>query len=149
MKRILAFLMVVLMMLTLSACARKEKPTIKIKYDSVSSIVFKRMELSDTDATLRTYYQKKITGEDDVKSVLDWICSLSLLKHEAIEVPSEKIEYLMKFGDTKEHVLIFFDDYVVYDSTAYTFKNPTQQEEVIEKYNLLNYEEQETELDLF
>ena len=149
MKKILAFLAIVLTLVTMSACARKEKPAIKIKYDSVSSVTFKRTVFSDTDASLRTYFKKEITNEEDVRLVLDWVCSLSLSKHDPIEVPSEKIEYLMKFGDTKEHTLIFFDDYVVYDSTAYTYKNPNQQGEVSEKYNMLNYEEQKTELDLY
>lgn len=149
MKRIIAVVALAVMLFSMSACARKIRPDINIKTESVTALSFKRTVFSSTDVTSREYMQKRITEQQDIKALTDWISDLRLEKHDPIEVPVEMIEYFIILEGKKEHTLIFYGDYVVYDATAYTFKNSAQRHEVVEKYNMLNYEEQQTELELF
>lgn len=148
MKKIIAVITLCVLMLTMGSCARKVRPVINIKHESVTTVTFKRTVFSTDNPITRDYMQKTVTEANDVEQLLDWIESLDLKKHEAIEVPTEKIEYVILLGDTKQHTLVFFENYAVYDSTAYTFNTPAQKDSVSEKYNMLNYKETETELDL-
>jgi len=147
MKKIIS-LMLALVLLMFCGCAYKSTPAIKIKHDSVEKIEFKRTEFSTDDPLARNYVKKTVINENDITSIIKWIEKLELIKHEAIEIPVEEVKYVITLCGVKDHTLIFYDKYVVYDNTAFTFEKASQQQQVSEKYNLLNYEEQTTELDL-
>lgn len=150
MKRSVAlFLAVIALFTVLCGCKRIERPEIKIKYDSVNAIEFKKRIFSDQNDNKHESVLKTVTKREDIDSLLKWIESLDITEHEAIEIPAEKVEYYIVLDSIKEHELIFFDNYVVYDTTAYTFDDPDDKQSVAEKYNLLNYEQKETELGLF
>ena len=148
MKKIISVISILMIALCLFSCARKTKPPFVIKHESVESVDFKRTVYSADDPSVRSYVQKSVTAKEDVEDVLCWIEKLKLEKHDAIEVPIEKVQYVIVLNGIKDHKLVFMDQYVVYDSTAYTYKDSSQMSEVANKYNLLNYEQKDTKLDL-
>lgn len=139
----------VILLLLLCGCALKNTPSLRLKAESVDSVEIKKTCIDPIDAQKRTYVSKTVTGRDDVDKIIAWLESLKLEKHDAIEIPAEQVLYVINLNGTKNHRLIFIEGYVIYDAAAYTYKDPAQQNEIIKKYNLLNYAEQETELDLF
>lgn len=147
MKRIISFVLIAVMLFfTLTSCAEKFYPEIKINTENVTSVEFKKTYFED-DGT-RVHKQKKITDSDDIEAVADWLSDLRLTEHSAIEIPVEKISYVMIINGKKVHRVIFMDEFIIYDSTAYTFDNEKDLNAVQEKYDLLGYTEEETELDL-
>ena len=145
--RIMSAVMI-LLLLFMCGCSKKSSPAIKIKSESVTSVVFKKTGYSDTDATARTYTSKTVTERRDIDNLIDWVESFDLEKQSAIEIPVEQVEFVIELNGTMLHKLIFLGDYVVLDTTAYTFKNASDKSKVLQKYNLLNYEEAKAELDL-
>ncbi|MBQ8605609.1 MAG: hypothetical protein IJ408_02630 [Clostridia bacterium] len=141
MKRIICLLACLVMIFSCASCAKRTKPAIVIKHESVTSLEFKRTVFSADDPTLRSYFQKTITESEDVEKLICWIEDLKLEKHSAIEVPIEKVQYVIVLKGVKDHRLVFMDNYVIFDSTAYTYKDPDSMSEVGEKYNLSNYSE--------
>ncbi len=136
-----------LIALLICGCAVKYRPEIVIKSDSVTSIDFKKTYFPEGEGS-RTYSVKKLTEREDIDELSAWLESLRLVKQDAIEVPVEQVEYVIVLNGAKEHTAIFMNEYIIYDRTAYTFENETQRGAVSEKYNLLNYPEQQTQLDL-
>ncbi len=145
-KRIISAFLIVLLLCVNVGCARKTKPVFNIKHESVTSIDFKRSTYAQNGNLSLKCVQKTVDDTDDIEKLLTFVESLKLVKHAPIEVPSEKIQYVMVLNGVKDHKLVFMDEYVVYDSTAYTYKNLSQKSEVAEKYNLLNYPETESDL---
>lgn len=146
MKRLICFVLIIMMLICAVSCARKTKPPFVIKHESVTSIEFKRTVYSADNPVERSYLQKSVTDKNDVENVICWIEELKLEKHDAIEVPIEQIQYVIVLKGIKDHRLVFMDEYVIFDATAYTYTDEKQMTEVAQKYNLLNYSEQETEL---
>lgn len=132
----------------LFGCAKKTRPMLDIKKESVTSIEFKKTCYKDDEPDYREYVSKTVTEREDLDALINWVLSLKLAKQNAIEVPVERVEYVIILNGAKEHRLIFMDDYIVYDTAAFVYANPSQKEQVKEKYNLLNYEEKAAELDL-
>lgn len=141
MKKIVSLAVAVLLLLTLASCARKTKPQINIKHDSVTSIEFISASTSATDPTARSYAMKTVSESDDIEAIICWIEDLDLEKHAAIEVPIENVSHVIVLKGVKDHKLIFMNEYVIYDSNAYTYKKTKQSTQVAQKYNLLNYPE--------
>lgn len=147
MKRTLSLIAVCIILLTAcSSCARKTSPAFTIKKESVTSIDFKKNSLSADDPTKTVTVQKSVTDKEDVEAVIAWVHSLKLEKHDPIEFPIETIRYMMVLNGVKDHQLIFLDNYVVFDSTAYLYTDKAQASEASEKYALLNYPESDTTL---
>lgn len=145
--RIISAVMI-LLLLFMCGCSKKSSPVIKIKNESVTTVVFKKTGYSDTDAAARTYTSKTITERRDIDNLIDWLETFALEKQSAIEIPVEQVEFVIELKGTILHKLIFLGGYVVLDTTAYTFKNASDKLKVLEKYNLLNYAETKAELDL-
>lgn len=147
MKRTISLFILCLFIVTaVPSCARKTSPAFTIKKESVSSIDFKKNTLL-ADEGVKTYtVQKSVTGKEDIEAVISWVHSLKLEKHEPIEFPMETIRYMMVLKGVKDHLLIFLDDYVVFDSIAYSYTDKAAAKKVAEKYNLLNYPESDTTL---
>ncbi len=145
MKRIIAIFTVLLIIMTLfSSCAKKVSPSIKLNSDNVTSIEFKKTVFGlEND-----YKQKTVTEKDDIKTLCDWLTKLRLTKHEAIEIPVEKIRYAIILYGTKEHRVVFMDEYIIYDNDAYTFDRPGDLDSVSSRYDLLNYTESDAKLGL-
>lgn len=148
MKRTAVFAAVLVLLISLCGCAEKTKPALDIKSESVTSIEFKRTCYSDDDPSFRSYVSKTVSQREDIDEVINWAKSLKLSKQSAIEIPVEKVEYVIVLNGVKKHKLIFMGDYIVLDAAAYTFDNPAQKTQVREKYNMLNYSENSAELDL-
>lgn len=145
MKRILSILAALVIILTaFSSCAKKFSPSIKIKSDSVTTVEFKKTVFG----TSNTYKQKTVTDTDDIKALCQWLTGLSLTKHDAIEIPVEKISYAIILKGTKEHRVVFMDEYIIYDNDAYTFNKNRDADAVTGKYDLLNYTETDATLGL-
>ncbi len=143
------FLTAALMALVIFAgCTEKQRPVLQINNESVTSIEFKKTCYSDEDPDSRSYVSKTVTEKDDINQIIDWAKSLPLVRHDAIEIPVEQVDYVIVLNGVKQHKLIFLDDYVVLDTTAFIYENPDSKSEISEKYNLLNYEETETQLEL-
>ena len=132
----------------LFGCAKKTRPMLDIKKESVTSIEFKKTCYKEDEPDYREYVSKTVTEREDLDTLINWAQSLKLEKQNAIEVPVERVEYVIILNGVKEHRLIFLDDYIVYDTVAFVYANPSQKEQVKEKYNLLNYEEKAAKLDL-
>ncbi len=145
-KVFLAAMLAVLMIFT--GCAEKQRPVLQINNESVTSIEFKKTCVSQQDPDARTYVSKTVTEKQDVDELIEWAKSLKLKKQDAIEIPVEQVDYVIVLNGVKEHKLIFLNEYVVLDTTAYTYENPDDKSQASEKYNLLNYEETETQLNL-
>ena len=139
---------VLLCAVMLFGCAEKTRPALDIKKESVTSIEFKKTCYKEDVPDYREYVSKTVTEREDLDALINWTQSLRLEKQSAIEVPVERVEYVIVLKGVKEHRLIFLDDYIVYDTAAFVYANPSQKEQVKEKYNLLNYEEKAAELDL-
>lgn len=148
MKKIVSLILILALSLSLFGCTRKSRPAIDIKYESVQSVYFKRTVFSTESPDKRDYFVKSVTDTDGIKSVLDWIESLDLEKHSAIEVPLERVEYVIILNGVKDHTVVFYDNYVIYDTTAFTYKDESHRDETAKCYNMLNYEEKQTELNL-
>lgn len=149
MKRILAVVLaLVLSLMSLSACAEKFRPEIKINTDSITSIDFKKTYFTDDSDDPRDYKQKTLTEADDIRALADWLTGLHLTEHPAIEIPVEQVSYAIILNGKKSHRVLFMDEYIIYDSTAYTFDRDSDKNAVDSKYNLLGYTETETELDI-
>lgn len=144
MKRIFSILSIVVIVFSISSCAKKFTPSIKIKSDNVTSIEFKKTVFDVTN----TYKQKTVTETDDIKTLCQWLTNLSLAKHEPIEIPVEKISYAIILKGTKEHRVVFMDEYIIYDNVAYTFNKNRDLNAVATKYDLLNYNETDATLGL-
>ncbi len=145
MKRIISILAVLIIILTaFSSCAKKFSPSIKIKSDSVTSVEFKKTVFGISN----TYKQKTISDTDDIKDLCQWLTGLSLTKHDAIEIPVKNISYAIILKGTKEHRVLFMDEYIIFDNNAYTFNKNRDMNAVSEKYDLLNYTETDTTLGL-
>ena len=127
-----------------ASCAKKFSPSIKLKSDSVTSIDFKKTVFGEE----RQYKQKTVTEASDIKEICNWLTSLRLTKHDAIEIPVEKISYTIIINGTKQHRVLFMEEYIIFNNTAYTFNKPADKDTVIGKYNLLNYTETDTKLGL-
>ena len=134
------------MLVGAASCARKTKPPFVIKHESVSSIEFKRTVYSAENPLSRSYLEKRVTDKEDVENIICWVEDLKLEKKGAIEVPIERIQFVIVLKGIKDHRLVFMDEYVIFDATAYTYTDPEQMAEVSRKYNLLNYSEQTAEL---
>ena len=132
----------------LFGCAKKTRPMLDIKKESVTSIEFKKTCYKEDEPDYREYVSKTVTEREDLDTLINWAQSLKLEKQNAIEVPVERVEYVIILNGVKEHRLIFLDDYIVYDTVAFVYANPSQKEQVKEKYNLLHYEEKAAKLDL-
>ncbi len=139
---------VLLFAVMLFGCAKKTRPMLDIKKESVTSIEFKKTCYKEDEPDYREYVSKTVTEREDLDTLINWAQSLKLEKQNAIEVPVERVEYVIILNGVKEHRLIFLDDYIVYDTVAFVYANPSQKEQVKEKYNLLNYEEKAAKLDL-
>ncbi len=148
MKKTVNLIFIIIIVLNVFSCTYKTSPDIDIKLESVQSIDFKRTAFSTETPFGRDYFVKSVTDANDVKALLEWIEGLKLEKQQAIEIPTENVEYLMILNGVKNHKLIFFDNYVVYDSIAYTYENQSKITEVSKMYNMLNYEEKSTELNI-
>ena len=148
MKKAVTVMAVLIMISVLCGCAEKTKSALDIKNESVTSIEFKKTCYSESEPDSRSYVAKTVTVREDIDSIISWVESLKLTKQSAIEIPVEQVDYVIVLNGTKQHNLIFVGNYVVFDTAAYTFDSPVQQEQVKEKYNLLNYEESSVELDL-
>ena len=145
MKRIFLVLIIIIMtVLSFSSCAKKFRPSIKFNSENVTSVEFKKTFFGET----REYKQKTVTEADDIKEICNWLMSLHLTKHDAIEIPVEKISYAIILKGTKEHRVVFMDDYIVFNNTAYTFNKESDIGIVAKKYNLLNYNENDAKLGL-
>ena len=147
-KRFFSLLAVIVLMFSFPGCARKTRPLIQIKHESVQSIDYKRTDFMTDSPDKRDHYIKTVTQNEDIEIILDWIESLKLQKHDAIEVPTEKVEYVITLNGVKNHTVVFFDNYVIYDATVFTYLDSVQSKQVSEYYNMLNYAEQPTEFDL-
>lgn len=147
-KRFFSIFFVFVLILSFTGCAYKTRPAIQIKHDSVKSIDYKRTDFMTNSPDERNYYLKTVTESEDIEVILDWIDGLKLEKHDAIEVPTEKVEYVITLNGIKNHTIVFFDNYVIYDAAVFTYLDSTQSKQVSEYYNMLNYAEQPTELDL-
>lgn len=146
MKRIISIALLLILALTLvSGCAKKTTTKISINAQNVKSVNFKCAYFGGDKID---YKQKIITQQSDIKTITDWLGSLQLEKAGVIEIPAEKITYYLQFKGAKEHKVIFMDEFIIFDKTAYTFKKSTQQNSVVQKYNLFNYPEQDTTLGL-
>ncbi len=144
-KQIISVLAVIIVVLTLfSSCTKKFSPSIKLNSDSITSVEFKKT-IFDLE---RTYKQKTVTQASDIKSICDWLTSLRLTKHDAIEIPVENISFAIILKGAKEHRVIFMDEYIIFNNAAYTFNRANDQKSVSEKYNFLNYTETDTKLGL-
>lgn len=141
MKKAISILLVLSTLLCFVSCAKKSRPSIEIKNESVSSIELRRTVFSAENPSERSYFQKTVDKKEDVETLISWIEQLSLEKHDPIEIPIEKVQYVLILKGIKDHRLIFMDEYVVYDSTAFTYKSEKQMTEISEKYNLSNYPE--------
>ncbi len=144
MKRLLSILAVLTIIISFSSCAKKFSPSIKIKSDSVTSVEFKKTVFGKTN----TYKQKTVTETEDIKSLCQWLTGLSLTKHDAIEIPVENISYAIILKGTKEHRVVFMNEYIIYDNNAYTFNKNRDVGAVTDKYDLLNYTETDATLGL-
>ena len=123
-------------------------PELRIKVESIESIDFKKTYFKDDLSDPRDYKQKSVTDKDDIKEIVDWLVGLSITKHDAIEIPVERVNYVIMLNGKKTHKVIFMDNYIIYDSQAYTFDNESDIDSVKNKYNLLGYTEIETDLDI-
>lgn len=148
MKKTAVLTVFIMVLLTFCGCAEKSRPTLDIKKDSVTSVEFKKTCYSDSDPSFRSYVSKNVSQREDIDKIVEWAKSLKLTRHDAIEIPVDQVSYVIVLGGAKEHKLIFVGDYIVFDTAAYTFDNPSQKTQVAQNYNLLNYEESESELDL-
>ena len=149
MKRFFIITAVVLIIVAmLSACERKTTPDIKINAQKVTSVDFKKTYYTGEKNDPRIYKQKSLTDKDDIKKLTDWLVSLELTKHDAIEVPIEEITYAIMLNGKTTHRVIFMGDYIIYDNQAYTFDNKDDKTVVQNKYNLLGYTETDTTLDI-
>lgn len=147
MKKIRALPLALLLFLLFSGCGPKVSPALKLRADSVSSIEIKKTVYSDTDPEARSYVSKTVTVKEDIGAIVSWLQSLPLTKHEAIEIPIKDVRYVVVLNAGVEHKIIFLDQFVVYDGTAFAC-DETVSDGVATKYNLLNYPESETQLDL-
>lgn len=146
MKRIFFVLITVLMTLVLfTSCAKKFSPSIKLNSDNITSVEFKKTIFGENE---RQHKQKTITEHSDIKELCNWLTSLRLTKHDAIEIPVEKITYAIILKGTKEHRVVFMDEYIIFNNTAYTFNKSSDLKAVEQKYNLLNYTENDSKLGL-
>ncbi len=144
-KRIISVVLIAIIALTLfCSCAKKFSPSIKLNSDNITSVEFKKTIFG----LERTYKQKTITQDQDIKALCDWLTSLRLTKHEAIEIPVEKIRYTIILKGAKEHRVIFMDEYIIYDNDAYTFNRDGDIDSVSSRYDLLNYTETDAKLGL-
>ncbi len=144
MKRIIAIVLLIAVSFSICSCAKKTKPTIKISADSVDTIDFKKTYFNDS-----TYYkQKTVTEKQDIVKITNWLSTLLLEKHEPIEVPVEKVSYVIVLNGKTTRKIILMDNFIIYNSTAYTFKREADLKSVSEKYNLINYPETDTTLEL-
>ncbi len=144
-KQIISIIAVIVMVLTVfSSCAKKFRPSIKLNSDSITTVEFKKTMFGSQ----RTYKQKTVTEVSDIKSICDWLTSLRLTKHDAIEIPIEKISYAIILKGTKDHRVIFMDEFIIFNNDAYTFNKPADRKSVLEKYNFLNYTETDAKLGL-
>ena len=144
-RKIISALAIVMMLLALCSCAKKFRPEIKLNAESITSIDFKKTYFTDKD---REYMQKSVTESEDIEALADWLTGLHLTEHPAIEIPVEKINYALVINGKKNHTVIFMDEFIIYDYTAYTFDKSSDLTAVETKYNLLGYTETEAELDL-
>lgn len=144
-RKLISVFSIVVMLVTFCSCAKKFHPEIKLDVDSITSIDFKKTIFSDDK---REHVQKSVTEQADIKQLADWLSGLRLTEHEAIEIPVEKITYALVINGKKTHTVIFMDEYIIYDFTAYTFDKSSDVTTVETKYNLLGYTETETKLDL-
>ena len=149
MKRFIIITVVALMLVTmLAACERKTSPDIKLNVENVTSVEFKKTYYTGDKNDPRVYKQKTLTDKQDIQKLADWIVSLELTKHDAIEVPIEEITYAIMLKGKVSHRVVFMGDYIIYDNQAYTFDNKNDKTAVENKYNLLGYTETDTTLDL-
>ena len=148
MKRLMAFLLAFITIFAVSSCEQKVSPELRIKVESIESIDFKKTYFKDDLSDPRDYKQKSVTDKDDIKEIVDWLVGLSITKHDAIEIPVERVNYVIMLNGKKTHKVIFMDNYIIYDSQAYTFDNKSDIDSVKNKYNLLGYTEIETDLDI-
>lgn len=136
---------ILLIAISLCSCAKKFSPEIRLNAENITSIDFKKTYFVDKD---REHKQKSVTEQADIKQLTDWLSGLHLTEHPAIEIPAEKITYALIINGKKNHTVIFMDEYIIYDYTAYTFDNSSDLKTVETKYNLLGYTETEAALDL-
>ncbi len=141
MKRILLVLIISVLLLSCTSCAQKTTSVIKINSDSVNSITFK----SNSSENCK---QKLITEPADIKNICSWLKSFKLTKHSAIEIPVSNVTYLIQIDGKADHQIIFMDEFIIYDMTAYTFDNKSDYNSVKQKYNLFAYKETDCELGL-
>ena len=141
MKRIVLIALTLVLMLLCCSCAKKTTPTIKINSDNVNSVVFK----SNTDSGCK---QKLITEKTDIKNICSWLKSIKLTKHSAIEIPTSEVSYIIEINGKADHKIIVMDEFLIYDSVAYTFNKKTDLNSVEQKYNLFAYKETDSELGL-
>ena len=147
MKKILSFVIMSVLMLTLTcSCARKIFPAFNIKKESVTAIEFKQCTLNIDDIGNPLCVKKDVTAKEDIEKIIDWAQSLKLEKHEPIEYPIETVRYIIVLKGKLDHKITFLDDYVLFDSQAYTYKSDLQKKQVSEKYNFLNYTESKSTL---
>lgn len=142
-RKIISALALLMILVCFCSCAEKFRPEIKLNADSITSIDFKKTYFTDKD---REYMQKSVTESEDVEALVKWLTGLHLTEHPAIEIPVEKINYALVINGKKNHTVIFMDEYIIYDYTAYTFDKSSDLTAVETKYNLLGYTETETEL---
>ena len=144
-RKIFSALAIILVVVSLCSCAKKFSPEIKLNVENITSIDFKKTYFTDDE---REHKQKSVTEQSDIKAIVDWLSGLRLTEHSAIEIPAEKITYALVINGKKTHTVIFMDEYIIYDYTAYTFNNSSDLKTVESKYNLLGYTETEAGLDL-
>ena len=140
------YVLPLILLVLLCGCSLKNTPSLRLKAESVSSVEIKK---TYRDGTSSYSVSKTVTDREDTEKLISWLESLRLTKHDAIEIPVDQVRYVVVLEGVKTHKLIFIDGFVIYDSTAYTYDDLSQQSEIDKKYNLLNYPEQSTELDLF
>lgn len=145
-KRLSAAALIVLLLLC--GCAHKSMPAFRIKGESVKSIEIIKTCYDENDASARSFVSKTVTERGDIDNLISWLESLKLTRHDAIEIPAEEVRCVVNLDGVKSHRLIFIEGYVIFDATAYAFNDPSDTDAIIQKYNLLNYAEQDTELDL-
>lgn len=145
-RKIFSALTIIILVVSLCSCAKKFTPEIKLNPENITSIDFKKTYFNEDNT--RTHKQKSVTEQADIKALADWLSGLRLTEHLAIEIPAEKITYVLMINGKKTHTVIFMDEYIIYDYTAYTFNNNSDLSAVETKYNLLGYTEVEAGLDL-
>ena len=150
-KRLISVVLIALIcVISISGCGkRKESPDIKLKKDSITSIVFQKSYPAQSGSNIedeKAFKEKAVTESADIAEIARWIEGLKLTKSQAIGIDPNKIEYTIVLKGVKDHLLVFTLGKVIYDGIVYDFVSEAQSLEAGQMYNLLNYEEKDTQV---